>query len=87
MADLLKTTPQALIVIMHEVMHGTKEHRQLSAFSDIKNGKSAAWKPLILLWDYFHEASSPLFNEKGEVTGSVIVARDVTKQKRTEDSL
>jgi signal transduction histidine kinase len=36
---------------------------------------------------YFHEASSPLFNEKGEVTGSVIVARDVTKQKRTEEQL
>jgi hypothetical protein len=28
---------------------------------------------------YFHESSSPLFNEKGEVTGSIVVARDITQ--------
>jgi C4-dicarboxylate-specific signal transduction histidine kinase len=36
---------------------------------------------------YFHESSSPLFNEKGEVTGSIVVARDITQQKRIEEQL
>ena len=36
---------------------------------------------------HFQESASPIFNEKGETTGSVIVARDVTKQKRMEEQL
>jgi signal transduction histidine kinase len=36
---------------------------------------------------HLYESVSPLFNEKGEITGSVIVARDVTKQKRMEEQL
>jgi signal transduction histidine kinase len=36
---------------------------------------------------YFHELVSPLFNEKGEVTGSVVVVRDVTQQRRMEEQL
>ena len=36
---------------------------------------------------HFHESASPIFDEKGEITGSVIVARDVTKQKRMEEQL
>jgi PAS domain S-box-containing protein len=90
MADLLKTTPQALIgKLCHEVMHGTKEPpANCPHFQTLKTGKSAAMETFNPTFEiYFHEASSPLFNEKGEVTGSVIVARDVTKQKRTEEQL
>jgi signal transduction histidine kinase len=36
---------------------------------------------------HFQESASPLFNEKGEITGTVLVARDVTQQKRMEEQL
>jgi PAS domain S-box-containing protein len=90
MADLLKTTPQQLVgKFCHEVMHGTKEPpANCPHLQTLKTGKSAAMETFNPNFEmYFHEASSPLFNEKGEVTGSVIVARDVTKQKRMEEQL
>jgi len=50
MADLLKTTPQALIgKLCHEVMHGTKTTRHCPHFQTLKTGKSAAMETLILL--------------------------------------
>jgi signal transduction histidine kinase len=36
---------------------------------------------------HLQESASPLFNEKGEITGTVLVARDVTQQKRIEEQL
>jgi len=90
MADLLKTTPQQLVgKFCHEVMHGTKEPpANCPHLQTLKTGKSAAMETFNPNFEiYFHEASSPLFNEKGEVTGSVIAARDVTKQKQIEEQL
>jgi PAS domain S-box-containing protein len=89
-ADLLKATPKELIgKYYHEVMHGTKEpSANCPHLQTLKTGKPAAaeiFNPS--LQTYFHEATSPLFNEKGEVTGSVMVARDVTKQKQMEEQL
>jgi len=69
MADLLKTTPQALIgKLCHEVMHGTKEPpANCPHFQTLKTGKSAAMETFNPTFEiYFHEASSPLFNEKGK---------------------
>ena len=36
---------------------------------------------------YLEVATSPIFNEAGEVTGSVHVARDITERKRAEQAL
>ena len=90
MADLLKTTPQQLVgKLCHEVMHGTKEPpANCPHLQTLKTTKPAAMETFNPNFEiYFHEATSPLFNEKGEVTGSVLVARDVTKQKRMEEQL
>ena len=89
-ADLLNTTPKELVgKFCHEVMHGTKAPpANCPHLQTINTGKPTAieiFNPK--LEAYFHEATSPLFNEHGEVIGSVMVARDVTKQKRMEEQL
>jgi PAS domain S-box-containing protein len=89
-ADVLKTTPKELIgKYCHEVMHGTKEPpANCPHLQTLKTGKPAAteiFNPKLNI--YFHESTSPLFNNKGEITGSIIVARDITQQKRIEEQL
>jgi len=90
MADLVKKTPQELVgQFCHEVMHGTKEPpANCPHLRTIKSGKPDALEMFNPNFEsYFHESTSPLFNEKGEVSGTVIVARDVTQQKRMEEQL
>jgi PAS domain S-box-containing protein len=89
-ADMLKTTPKELIgKSCHELMHGTKEPPlNCPHMVTLRTGKPASveiYNPF--LEATFHESSSPIFNEKGEVTGSVIVTRDITQQKRIEEQL
>jgi len=89
-ADMLKTTQQELIgKYCHQVMHGTKEPPAYCPhLLTSKTGKSTTiewFNPDTEV--YLYESSSPMFNEKGEVTGSIIVARDVTQQKRMEEQL
>jgi PAS domain S-box-containing protein len=89
-ADLLKITPkECLGKYCHEVMHGTKEPpSNCPHLQTLKTGKPAvieAFNPIHEI--FFHESTSPLLNEKGEVIGSVMVARDVTSQKRMEEQL
>jgi len=64
-------------------MHGTKDPpANCPHFRTIKSGKPDALEMFNPNYEaYFHESTSPLFNEKGEVSGTVIVARDVTQQK------
>ena len=89
-ADMLNTTPKELIgKYCHEVMHCAKTppancpHLQTFA-----TGKPAVLECLnSSLGAHFHESTSPLFNEKGEVTGSIIIARDVTLQKQIDEQL
>ena len=90
MADLLKTAPKDIIgKYCHEVMHGTKEPPDnCPHLKTIKSGKPAATEIYNPNFEsYFQESTSPLFNEKGEVSGTVIVVRDVTQQKRMEEQL
>jgi signal transduction histidine kinase len=54
----------------------------------LKTGKSSGVEKFNTdLGTYFQEFASPLFSAKREVTGSVIVTRDVTQQKRMEEQL
>ena len=89
-ADLLKKTPKELVgKFCQEVMHGTKEPpANCPHLLTLNTGKPVAMEIFNPnLEAFFHEATSPLFNENGEVIGSVMVARDVTKQKRMEEQL
>jgi PAS domain S-box-containing protein len=89
-ADLLNTKPQELIgKYCHEVMHGTKEPPiNCPHMQTLKTGKSAVMETFDPnLGRHFYESASPLFNEKGEITGSVLVSRDITQQKRMEEQL
>ncbi len=89
-ADMLHTTPKELIgKYCHEVMHDTKESpANCPHIQTIKTSEPASTETFnVDLGLHFQESTSPLFNEKGEITGSVVVIRDVTKQKRIEEQL
>jgi PAS domain S-box-containing protein len=89
-ADMLKTTPKELLgKFCHEAMHGTKEPPlNCPHLRTIISGKSSELETFnSIVGVHFQESASPMFNEKGEITGSVIVARDVTQQKRIEEQL
>jgi PAS domain S-box-containing protein len=90
LADALKTTPKELIgKVCHEVMHGTKEPpANCPQRQTLRTGKSATiemFEPSLGIW--IQESTSPIFDEKGEVTGSVHIVRDVSDQKRMEEQL
>jgi PAS domain S-box-containing protein len=89
-ANFLKTTPKELIgKFCHEVMHGAKEPPvNCPHLRTIVSGKSSELETFnSIVGVHFQESVSPMFNEIGEITGSVIVARDVTQQKRMEEQL
>src|SRR5208283_2989909 len=89
-ADLLKTTPKELLGhLCQEALHGTSEPPvNCPHLETLRTGKPAEAEIYNQqLEAYFHEVTSPIFNEKGEVIGSIMVARDVTKQKRMEEQL
>ena len=89
-ADRLKTTPQELVgKFCHEVMHGTTEPPAYCPNRlTIKTGTPAAMETYNPNFEaYFHESTSPIFDDKGEITGSVNVTRDITQQKRIEEHL
>ena len=90
MADMLKTTPKELIgKFCCEVMHSAKESPvNCPHWKALINGKPISIETFNSdLGIHLQESASPIFNEKREITGSVIVARDVTKQKRMEEQL
>jgi PAS domain S-box-containing protein len=89
-ADLLHTTPQELVgKLCHEVVHGTKEPpANCPHLKTMTTGKSSGIETFNESRGvHFQEFASPIFNDKGEITGTVIVTRDVTQQKRMEEQL
>jgi PAS domain S-box-containing protein len=89
-ADLLKTTPQELIgKSCREVMHGDQEcPANCPHLLALKTGKPSSIEIFnSRLGLHLQESASPLFDEKGEITGTVLVARDVTQEKRMEEQL
>jgi PAS domain S-box-containing protein len=90
LADMLITTPKELVgKFCHEVMHGATEPPancpHLQTVITNKPTVMESYNPILGV--HFQESTSPIFNEKGENIGSVLVARDVTKQKRMEEQL
>jgi len=73
----------------YEVIHGTKEpwlhcpHKK--TLKDKKSVTEEFFEPRLGM--YLEVSTSPIVNEKSEVTGSIHIAKDVTRRKRTEEEL
>jgi PAS domain S-box-containing protein len=90
LADLLQTTPQKLVgKFCREVMRGDQEcPANCPHLLAIKTGKPSSIEIFnSKLGVHLQESASPIFNNNGEITGTVLVARDVTQQKRMEEQL
>jgi len=89
-ADALKTKPKELIgKVCHQLMHGTKEPPANCPYRQtLKTGKPATvevFDPKLGI--YVQESTSPIFDKKGKVAGSVHIAKDITERKRMEEQL
>lgn len=89
-ADTFHMKPRLLIgKHCHELMHGTKEpvpacpHRET-----LRTGKPARaefFEPNLGI--HLEVTTSPIFDERGEITGTVHIARDTTERKRQSEQL
>jgi PAS domain S-box-containing protein len=89
-ADLLKTTPQELVgKSCREVMRDDQEcPANCPHLLALKTGKPSSIEIYnFKLGLHLQESASPMFNNNGEIIGTVLVARDVTQQKRMEEQL
>jgi PAS domain S-box-containing protein len=89
-ADLLNTTPQELVgKFCCEVIRGDQEcPANCPHLLAIKTGKPSSIEIFnSKLGVHLQESASPIININGEITGTVLVARDVTQQKRMEEQL
>ena len=89
-ADAFNMKPKDVIgKPCYEVVHGTKEpcphcpHKQ--TVETKKPAGAEFFEPYLGI--YLQVSTSPMFNEKGEVVGSVHVARDITERKQIEEHL
>jgi len=89
-ADAFNMKPKDLIgKPCYEVVHGTKEpwpncpHKQ--TLETKKPAMAEFFEPHLGI--HLQVSTSPMFNEKGEVVGSVHVARDITERKQIEEQL
>jgi PAS domain S-box-containing protein len=89
-ADALSWKPEELVgKHCYEVVHGTDgpvpycPHRKT-----LKTGEAASaefFEPHLGI--HLEASTSPIFNDKGEVTGSVHIAKDITQRKQMEQAL
>jgi PAS domain S-box-containing protein len=89
-ADVFKMKPAELIgKICHEIVHGTNEpvlncpHKK--ALATEEPAREEFFEPSLGI--HLEVATSPIFDEKGEVVASVHVARDVTERRNMERQL
>lgn len=89
-ARAFKTSPQSLIgKKCWEMAHGTSGPiENCPHLKVLETGKPASYEfyePKVGL--YLEVSASPIFDERGKVTSTVHIARNITERKRIEDSL
>ena len=89
-ADAFKMKPMELIgKHCYEMLHGTNELMPNCPYKQtLKDGKphmAEYFEPHLGI--HLEETISPIFDEKGQVTACVQVARDITERKREEEEL
>ncbi len=89
-ADAFKMKPKELIgKTCYEIVHGTKQpcpdcpHKRTLETKEPATGEFFEHH----LGVHLQVATSPIFNEKGKVVGSVHITRDITERKRAEEML
>ena len=89
-ADALGMRPEELVgKHCYEVMHGTNEPHAFCPFRKMLETKKPSLSEFLepRLGIYLQVSASPISSDKGEVTGCVHVARDITERKKAEDQL
>ena len=89
-ADIVHAKPKQLIgKYCYEVLHGTKWPLQKCPHQQTMRTKEHAEAEFInnKLGVYLQVSTSPIFNETGEILGSVHISRDITQRKRQEEQL
>ncbi len=89
-ADAFKATPEELIgKPCYKIFHNTNEPIPNCPHKKTVRTKKPATAELFepRLGIHLETATSPIFNERGEVVASVHVARDITERKKMEEQL
>ncbi|MFQ6036011.1 MAG: PAS domain S-box protein, partial [Sedimentisphaerales bacterium] len=89
-AELFKLRPEELIgKFCYEVIHCTKEPWPTCSHKRVlQTGKPATveyFEPNLGI--YLQVSTSPIFNDSGEITGTIHIAKDITEHKKTEEQL
>lgn len=90
MADRIGLTAEQCIGrYCYEIVHGIKEAPSfcplMQTLVDAKEHTVEAYEPRFN--GYFLVSTTPMFNEQGQIIGSVHVARDITEHKKMEELL
>ncbi|MCX6003910.1 MAG: PAS domain S-box protein, partial [Chloroflexi bacterium] len=89
-ADALKMKPEELIgKACYQVIHGTNAPIPNCPYTKTLKTKKPAREEFFEphLGIHLEEATSPIFDDKGEVVASVHIARDITERKGMEEQL
>ncbi len=89
-ANAFKMKPQELIgKTCYEVVHETKEPWPSCPHKRVLETKKSATAQFFepRLGIHLEIDASPIFDDKGEVTGTVHIAKDITQRKRAEETL
>lgn len=89
-ADILKTKPEDLIgKHCYEVLHGTSCPFDNCPHVQTMNTKKTVTEELFepRLGVFLEVSTSPIFNEAGETTGTIHLAKDITERKKAEDDM
>lgn len=89
-ADLFNVRPKELIgKNCYEIIHGTKESPPNCPHKETLETKKPVRREFFEphLGIHVEASASPVFNEKGEIAGTVHIVKDITKRKQAEEEL